>query len=106
MLEFLDEKVFTTTTVGTIIGLYIVYLLAKYVYIGCLVILSFIEESTLVTFKNTKYQEPLSLFFRKTGNLVTRLKWSDPKKDLWKDFDSTVDQMYNEMKERQRKSAI
>lgn len=105
MLQFLDEKVFTAYTLGLVLGLFIAYLLVKFIYVGFLILFFGFQDAVLSLFKNTEHKKPVETFFRKSNNLVGRLKWSDPEKDLWKDYDETVDDIYNNLVKGKQKSS-
>lgn len=90
----IPDKLFTAYNVGVFIGILIALFIVKLTWYGIIWCSCIIEDMIMDLFKGTEYEKSLELFFRKLGNLLTRFKWTDPEKDLWKDFDKTVDDMY------------
>jgi len=45
--------------------------------------------------EDTSFGKFIAALFRRLGNLMTRFKWTDPKKDMWGSYDSMIEAMHN-----------
>ena len=93
MVEFFGEEAFFRG-IGVFIGLVIIFYILKFIRFGIAMIIMHIRDVMLCFAKNTKAEEPIETFFLKVINLLSRFKWSDPRKDLDKDLDRAVDKIY------------
>ncbi len=69
--------------VGVVIGILILILLIKFIHfviVYCYVVIEDIIENL---FKNTRYAKKVNKTLRIISNVITRGKFTDPKKDLW-----------------------
>jgi hypothetical protein len=80
MLEFLDQNVFTASNLGKAIGIFIIMVVIKFIYMGLTIMWQSVRDLILSIFKD----EGTAAFCRKVGNLFfsNRFKWSDPVEDM------------------------
>lgn len=98
MFDFIDKM--TAYDVGVIIGLLIVFFIVRFIWFVSVMILAAIEKIVTkvlgwLCIEDTAFGRFVGALFRRLGNLLTRFKFTDPKRDHNSCFDRTVEAMNN-----------
>jgi len=89
------EKILNARNVGLLIGFAIVFTVIKFTWFGIIWAANILEDMFVPVFKDTRFEEPVGKFFRKLGNLVENFKWADPKENMWRAHDRTLNAIHS-----------